>query len=98
MAALPKGSPEFIAKVQEMKAVSAQVKERSAAQGNRGEMAQAMLALPNLPHASVPGGPDAGAERRVRRRTATRRGLAARPPHWDIPGFEKLSILRAARR
>src|SRR2546430_5540555 len=31
MAALPKGSPEFIAKVAEMKAVSAQAKEREVA-------------------------------------------------------------------
>ena len=38
MAALPKGSPEFLAKVAEMKAVSAQVKEqRGAAEGDRGD-------------------------------------------------------------
>ena len=57
MAALPKGSPEFIAKVQEMKAVSAQVKEREARLKETEEkFRQAMLALPNLPHASVPDG------------------------------------------
>src|SRR6185436_12750330 len=38
MAALPKGSPEFVAKVTEEK------------------FRQAMLSLPNLPHASVPEG------------------------------------------
>ena len=57
MAALPKGSPEFIAKVQEMKAVSAQVKERDALlKATEEKFREAMLALPNLPHASVPDG------------------------------------------
>ena len=57
MAALPKGSPEFIAKVGEMKAVSAQVKEREAQLKETEEkFRQAMLSIPNLPHASVPEG------------------------------------------
>src|SRR5215217_7491641 len=52
MAALPKGSPEFIAKVAEMKAVSAQAKEREAALKETEEKFRtAMLSLPNLPHA-----------------------------------------------
>ena len=51
MAALPKGSPEFIAKVQEMKAVSAQVKERETQlKETEGKLRHAMLSLPNLPH------------------------------------------------
>src|ERR1700722_18663327 len=61
MAALPKGSPEFVAKVQEMKAVAAQAKEREGILKETEEkFREAMLALPNLPHASVPegAGPD----------------------------------------
>src|ERR1041384_5278119 len=51
MAALPKGSPEFIAKVAEMKAVSAQVKEREVLLKEAEEkVQQAMLTLPNIPH------------------------------------------------
>jgi len=47
MAALPKGSPEFIAKVQEMKAVSATVKEREVLLKETEEKwKQAMLSLP----------------------------------------------------
>ena len=57
MAALPKGSPEFIAKVAEMKAVSAQVKERETQlKETEDKFRQAMLSIPNLPHASVPEG------------------------------------------
>src|SRR6185503_18491668 len=50
MAALPKGSPEFQAKVGEMKAVSAQVKEREAQLKETEEkFRQAMLSEPILP-------------------------------------------------
>ena len=90
MAALKKGSPEFLAKVQEMKGLSAQVKEKDAQlTALEAQWRGAMLALPNLPHASVPegrtpadnvveathGSPDAASPQ-------------ARP-HWDIPGFDR---------
>ena len=57
MAALPKGSPEFVAKVADMKAVSADVKAREAQLKETEEKFRtAMLSIPNLPHASVPEG------------------------------------------
>jgi len=57
MAALPKGSPEFLAKVQEMKAASATVKEKEAQLKETEEhWREALLSLPNLPHPSVPVG------------------------------------------
>ncbi|AHF92110.1 seryl-tRNA synthase [Opitutaceae bacterium TAV5] len=95
MAKLPKGSPEFIAKVQEMKTVSAAVKAREAGLDEIGARhKQAMLTLPNLPHASVPEGrtPEENVV------FSTWGDLAAIPaaaagsarPHWEIPGFEKL--------
>jgi seryl-tRNA synthetase len=91
MAALPKGSPEFVAKVQEMKAVSAQVKERDAAlKVTEEKFREAMLALPNLPHASVPDG--AGPDDNVVYSTHGN-GNGTFPhavPHWEIPGFERL--------
>jgi seryl-tRNA synthetase len=91
MAALPKGTPEFLAKVAEMKAVSQQAKEREVdLKAVEDKFRQAMLSLPNLPHSSVPEG-----------RTAEENIVfalhgsheAPRPhalPHWEIPGFEKL--------
>jgi len=91
MAALPKGTPEFIAKVGEMKAVSTQMKEREARLKETEEaFRQAMLTIPNLPHASVPegGGPDGNLVH------ATHGDIAALSPHavphWEIPGFERL--------
>lgn len=91
MAALPKGSPEFIAKVQEMKAVSASVKEKEIVLKETEEKwKQAMLSLPNLPHASVPEGrtPEENVV------FATNGDLTAvgahAKAHWEIPGFDKL--------
>jgi seryl-tRNA synthetase len=91
MAALPKGSPEFQAKVAEMKAVSADVKQRELQLKETEEkFRQAMLSVPNLPHASVPEGKTP--EQNV---VFSLHGAhdAPRPhakPHWEIPGFEKL--------
>ncbi|HEU5078594.1 MAG TPA: serine--tRNA ligase [Opitutaceae bacterium] len=91
MAKLPKGSPEFIAKVQDMKAVSAKVKEQEVAL-NETEVKwrQALLSLPNIPHSSVPEGrtPEENVV------FATHGDINAVSPHarshWDIPGFSKL--------
>ena len=91
MAALPKGSPEFIAKVQEMKAVSATVKERELLLKETEEKwRQAMLSLPNLPHESVPEGrtPEENVVYATHGEPAAV-GANARA-HWEIPGFEKL--------
>ena len=91
MSKLPKGSPEFAAKVAEMKAVSARVKEGEAALKELEErLRQAMMTLPNLPHASVPEGRTA--EDNVV--FSTWGDIAAlspdAKPHWEIAGFEKL--------
>lgn len=91
MAALPKGSPEFTAKLGEMKAVSAQIKERDVRLKEAEEkLHQAMLSLPNLPHASVPDGrtPQDNVVAATHGDPA-QVGPHARP-HWEIPGFEKL--------
>ncbi len=91
MAAMPKGSPEFVAKITEMKAVSAQVKEKEA-QLNETEarFKQAMLSIPNLPHASVPEGrtPEQNVIHALHGAHEEPRPHAL--PHWEIPGFEKL--------
>ena len=57
MAALPKGSPEFLEKVAEMKALSAKVKELELATKEIEELwMERFLTVPNLPDASVPDG------------------------------------------
>ena len=91
MAALPKGSPEFIAKVAEMKAVSTQLKTKDGPlKGAEERCREAMLTLPNLPHASVPEGRTP--EENVVFSTHGDPGAASpvAAPHWAIPGFSKL--------
>ncbi len=91
MAGLPKGSPEFAAKLAEMRTVSQQVKEREGRLKETEErFRQAMLSLPNLPHASVPEG-RAPEENVVLAHHGDHE--SPRPhavPHWEIAGFEKL--------
>lgn len=91
MAAMKKGTPEFIAKVQEMKAVSADVKARD--EGLKAVEAKwqaAMLTLPNIPHASVPEGrtPEQNVVFATRGDVTAVSGCAV--PHWEIPGFDRL--------
>ena len=91
MAALKKGSPEFLAKVQEMKGLSAQVKEKEAQLGPvEAKWRAGMLTLPNLPHASVPEGrtPAQNVVHATFGSTDAVSPLAR--PHWDIPGFDRL--------
>ncbi|MBC7369770.1 MAG: serine--tRNA ligase [Undibacterium sp.] len=91
MAALPKGSPEFIAKVQEMKAVSGQMKERELVLKDTEEkFRHAMLSLPNLPHASVPEGRTPEENVVFSLHGAHDQPLPHALPHWEIPGFDKL--------
>jgi seryl-tRNA synthetase len=91
MAALAKGSPEFAAKLAEMRAVSSQVKEREAPlKAAEEKCREAMLTLPNLPHPSVPEG--ATPEANVVYSTHGDTGAAGpnAVPHWDVPGFSRL--------
>ena len=91
MATMPKGSPEFQAKVLEMKSVSSLVKEREAGlQETEEKCRQAILTLPNLPHASVPAGrnPEANIVQSLHGAHAEPRPHAL--PHWEIAGFDRL--------
>ncbi len=91
MVALPKGSPEFIAKVQEMKAVSSAVKEKEVRlKETEIRWHEALLTLPNIPHASVPEG-----KTPEENQVFSSHGTPAEPEshtvaHWEIPGFENL--------
>ncbi|HVU15627.1 MAG TPA: serine--tRNA ligase [Candidatus Didemnitutus sp.] len=91
MAALKKGSPEFLAKVQEMKGVSAELRAKEEVLKElEGKFHEAMLSVPNLPHATVPEG--ATPEQNVVH--ATWGDVNAVSPHakahWEIPGFDKV--------
>jgi len=91
MVALKKGSPEFIAKVAEMKGVSAQAKAaEEALKPLEEKLHAALLTLPNIPHATVPDGQTP--EQNVVH--ATNGSIAAASPHavphWEIGGFGNL--------
>lgn len=88
---LPKGSPEFIAKIQEMKSLSAKVKELEASTKEvDDEWRQAMLTIPNIPDDSVPAGK--GENDNVTVDSWEPEGFekeGAYLPHWDIPNVSK---------
>lgn len=91
MAKLPKGSPEFLAKVAEMKALSAKVKElEKTAADAEASWRDACLTVPNLPDPSVPEG-RAESDNVVASTWGDPAALVsgAAKPHWDIPGFGK---------
>ncbi|MES1166572.1 MAG: serine--tRNA ligase, partial [Pseudomonadota bacterium] len=91
MALMPKGTPEFQARVLEMKTVSALAKEREAGLKETEEKwRQALLTLPNLPHASVPEGrtPEENVIHSLHGSHGEPRPHAL--PHWEIPGFDRL--------
>ncbi len=91
MVALKKGSPEFLAKVQEMKAVSAEVKAKDEAlKSHEEKWHAAMLSLPNIPHPSVPEGKTP--EENVVHVTNGSIDATSQHalPHWEISGFSNL--------
>lgn len=91
MAKLPKGSPEFQAKVAEMKSVSAQAKDKEIQLKELEEkLRQAMLTIPNLPHASVPEGRTPEDNVTYSTFGDVNGASPAARAHWEIPGFDKL--------
>ncbi len=91
MAALRKGSMEFLAKVQEMKGLSGQVKEKEAVLAvTEAKWRTAMLALPNIPHESVPEGRTAEQNVVCATHGSTSAASAQARPHWEIAGFDRL--------
>lgn len=91
MAQLPKGTPEFFAKVGEMKTLKGEVKEQEAAlKETETAWQEAMLSLPNLPHKSVPEG-KTGADNVVAETHGDVKDVSPHAmPHWEIKDFDKL--------
>ena len=90
MAALKKGSPEFMEKVKETKALAATAKSLDAEAKEANEAFQAaLLTIPNVPDASVPDGKNESEATEVYAEGATE-GYENAVPHYDIPWFNKL--------
>ena len=92
MSKLTKGTPIFAAKRAERRVMSDLLdRMENALKDTKKEWRDAMLALPNIPHASVPDG--STAEENVVLSTHGNITSLVSPhakPHHDIPGFEKL--------
>ena len=90
MAALKKGSPEFLEKVKETKALAATAKSMDAEAKEANEaFQQALLTLPNIPDASVPDGKNESDAKEVYAEGSTE-GFEHAVSHFDIPWFNKL--------
>ena len=91
MSQLPKGSPEFLAKVAEMKELARKVKDLEAfAKGADEQFQEAFLSIPNLPHESVPDGKGEEGNQTVSTWGEVEGDFPHAVPHYDIPWFEKL--------
>ncbi len=91
MAALPKGTPEFLAKLAAMKSVSAEVKAKEAGlKETETRWQDAMLSLPNLPHDTVPEGRTPEDNVTVATHGSITESPAGARAHWEIPGFDRL--------
>ncbi|MFP6900911.1 MAG: serine--tRNA ligase [Opitutales bacterium] len=92
MAAMEKGSPEFLEKVTEMKAIAAEVKEL---EGKTKEVEErwreAYLTLPNLPDPSVPDGDGEDDNQEADAWGSPDDVSPDAVPHWDVPWFSKLA-------
>ncbi len=90
MAELPKGSDEFKAKVAELKAVSAKVKElQTAADEAEKKWKQMLLTIPNMPDASVPVG-KSDKDNVTLYTWGDIDNIKNAKPHWDLPFFDEL--------
>jgi seryl-tRNA synthetase len=91
MSQLPKGTPEFLIKLEEMKFLATQVKDlESAAKEADLKFQEIFLTIPNIPHDSVPDGKGEKDNQVV----STWGNVAGEFPHalshYDIPWFEKM--------
>ena len=98
LAELPKGSDEFKAKVVELKAVSAKVKELESAAGEaEKKWKQMLLTIPNMPDASVPVG-KSDKDNVTVYTWGDIDSIKNAKPHWDLPFFdEKLDFKRGVK-
>jgi seryl-tRNA synthetase len=91
MAQLGKGSPAFLEKLAEMKALAAKVKDLEAvSKGADEQFQEAFLSIPNLPHDSVPEGKGEEDNQTVSTWGEVEGDFPHAVPHYDIPWFEQV--------
>jgi len=91
MSQLPKGSPEFLAKVAEMKELAANVKELEAISKQADDAFQeAFMTVPNIPHESVPDGKGEQDNQAISTWGNLEGDFPYAVPHYDIPWFDQM--------
>ena len=91
MAQLLKGSPEFLAKVSEMKELAAKVKELEAvAKKADDDFRDACMTVPNIPHESVPDGKGEEDNQTLSTWGDVKGDFPNSIPHYDIPWFDQM--------
>jgi len=91
MAALQKGSPEFLEKIGEMKKLSAETKELEAAAREADQaFRKAFLKLPNVPSDDSPDGRGEADNVEIRRSGHDLENFPTALPHYELPGIEAL--------
>ena len=91
MSKLPKGSPEFMAKVAEMKELASKVKElESIAKKADDNFKEAFMAVPNIPHESVPDGKGEEDNQTISTWGDIEGDFTNAVPHYDIPWFGQM--------
>ena len=91
MSQLPKGSPEFLEKVGEMKELAAKVKELEATSKQADDkFHEAFMTVPNIPHESVPDGKGEEDNQTVSTWGDVNGDFPNAVPHYDIPWFDQM--------
>ena len=91
MSQLSKGSPEFLAKVSEMKELASKVKELEAISKQADdEFKEAFMTVPNIPHESVPEGKGEEDNQTISTWGEAEGDFSHAIPHYDIPWFDQM--------
>ena len=91
MSQLPKGSPEFIEKVKEMKSLASQVKVlEGLAKEADAKFREVFMTIPNIPHESVPDGKGEEDNQVVSTWGNVEEDFPHAIPHYDIPWFDQM--------
>ena len=91
MSQLPKGSPDFMEKVNEMKGLAKQVKDLEAiAKEADDKFQEVFLTIPNIPHPSVPDGKGEEDNQVLSTWGEVEGDFPYSLPHYDIPWFDQM--------
>lgn len=91
MAGLPKGSPEFLEKVKELKTVSAEIKDKDAELKELDlTWNNLYLSVPNLPDASVPAGRDENDNVEIKQWGDIPEKQSYHLPHYDFEWLDRI--------